>query len=465
MSASDQYDVVVIGAGPGGYIAAIRCAQLGLRVAIVERDELGGVCLNWGCIPTKTLLRSAEVFRLAQQAEQFGVRIAQPTVDLKAMVARSRQVAGQLAQGVKFLLNKNKVEHLKGSARLISPHDIAIDGSEGSYQVQAHHIILATGARARKPAHFPDDPKRVWTAREAMTPKDLPKSLLVIGSGAIGLEFASMYRDLGSAVTLVEMADKIAPREDDDVSEAISKALAERGVRLQAQTSVDRLEVERTGVRAFLKHNSETKEETFSHVLLAIGVSANVEGLWDSEVGIDMADNGLVTNPYCQTSIPHIYAIGDIAGAPWLAHKASREGVIAAEHIAGQNPEPLMVERIPSCTYCHPQIASIGLTEREARAQGFDVKVGKASFSSNGKALAYGESDGFVKTIFESKTGEVLGAHVIGHDATEQIHQFAISMAGEITDEELQTLVFAHPTLSETIHESVLHATDQALNS
>ena len=468
---SANYDVVVLGAGPGGYVAAIRASQLGLKTAIVERELLGGICLNWGCIPTKALLRSAEVFHLMKHAADYGLAAREITADLDAIVARSRGVARRLNQGIEHLMKKNRITVHKGSGRLVSPTSIAAEGADGVETIAARHIIIATGARARDLPFAPADGERIWTYRHAMTPKVLPSRLLVIGSGAIGIEFASFYNDLGVDVTVVEMLDRIVPAEDADVSAFLAKALTRQGIRIITQAGVESLDVGADGLTARIKDKDGTiPEAEFSHPIDALGIVPNTEAIGLEAVGVEAQRGVIVTDPYGRTSAKGVWAIGDVTPGPWLAHKASHEGVIAAEAIAAElgtaqaMPHPLDRASIPACTYCHPQIASVGLTEAKAVEAGHAVKVGTMPFVSNGKAIALGEPEGFIKTVFDAATGELLGAHMVGAEVTEMIQGFAIGKTLEATEAELLETVFPHPTISESMHESVLSAFGRALH-
>ena len=467
----DTYDLIVLGSGPGGYVAAIRAAQLGLKTAIVERELLGGICLNWGCIPTKALLRSAEIFHYMQHAKDYGLKADGISADLEAVVKRSRGVAKQLNQGVTHLMKKNKIAVHMGTGKLTgagkSGGKLTVTDKDGkTTELQAKNIIVATGARARDLPLAKADGKRVWTYRHAMTPSEMPTKLLVIGSGAIGIEFASFYNDMGAEVTVVEMLDRIVPVEDADVSAFLEKALKKQGMTIMTGAGVGALEVGDTGVKATLK-DKDGKETTseFSHVITAIGIVPNTEEIGLKELGVAMDERGfLKTDAACRTNVEGIWAIGDITAPPWLAHKASHEGVIAAEAIAGGHPHAMDPKNIPGCTYCHPQIASVGLTEAKAKEAGYEVKVGNFPFIGNGKAIALGEAEGFVKTVFDAKTGELLGAHMIGAEVTELIQGYTIGKTGELTEAELMETVFPHPTLSEMMHESVLGAYGRALH-
>jgi dihydrolipoamide dehydrogenase len=468
---AEQYDVIVLGSGPGGYVAAIRAAQLGLKTAIVERENLGGICLNWGCIPTKALLRSAEVFHQMQHAKAYGLSATGVTADLAAVVARSRGVAKQLNQGVTHLMKKNKVAVHMGVGKILKPGTLEVTGEKGKEVLTAKHIIVATGARARDLPFAKADGNKVWTYRHAMTPKEMPSKLLVIGSGAIGIEFASFYNDLGAKVTVVEMMDRIVPVEDKDVSTFLEKALVKQGMTILTGTGVDGITTTATGIKAKIKgKDGKITEEDFSHVIVAVGVIANTENIGLEEVGIKTERGIIAIDDHGRTAVKGIWAIGDVTPGPWLAHKASHEGVTAAEAIAKElgnkevHPHGLDRNNIPGCTYCHPQIASVGMTEAKAKEAGYEVKVGNFPFIGNGKAIALGEPEGFIKTVFDAKTGELLGAHMIGAEVTELIQGYVVGKTLETTEKELMQTVFAHPTLSEMMHESVLSAYGRAIH-
>ena len=468
---ADKYDVIVLGSGPGGYVAAIRCAQLGLKTAIVERELLGGICLNWGCIPTKALLRSAEILHYAQHAKDYGLKIAgEIEADLDAVVKRSRGVAKQLNQGVTHLMKKNKIAVHMGEGTLTGPTSLTVKGEKGEEKLTAKHIIVATGARARDLPFAKADGKRVWTYRHAMTPKEMPKKLLVIGSGAIGIEFASFYNDMGCDVTVVEMLDRIVPVEDKDVSAFLEKSLSKQGMTIMTGAGVEDLKVSDKGVKAKIKDSKGKVTETeFSHCITAIGIVPNTEDIGLDKLA-DMEKGFIQIDDYGRTKSKGLWAIGDCTPGPWLAHKASHEGVTTAEAIAKElgnkdvHPHPLDRGNIPGCTYCHPQIASVGLTEAKAKEAGHEVKAGTFPFIGNGKAIALGEAEGFVKTVFDAKTGELLGAHMVGAEVTEMIQGFVVGKTLETTEAELMQTVFPHPTISESMHESVLGAYGRALH-
>jgi dihydrolipoamide dehydrogenase len=460
-----NFDVIVIGGGPGGYVAAIRAAQLGLHTALVEREHLGGICLNWGCIPTKALLRSAEVLRNAKHGAAYGLTIGQVGFDLDKVVQRSRGVAAQLNGGVKHLLKKNKVTVIDGEAKLAGKGAIAV--SKGGAPVgnfAAKHIIIATGARARTLPGLEDDGKLVWTYKKAMTPNTTPKSLLVIGSGAIGIEFASFYNELGAKVTVVEVMDRIMPVEDEEISALARKSFEKQGMRIITGGKAGNLRKGADNVTVAVDVGGKVEDIVVDRVIVAVGISPNSENLGLEGTKVKTDRGHIVTNQWCETDEPGVYAIGDVAAAPWLAHKASHEGVICVEKIAGLHPHPLDVLSIPGCTYAHPQVASVGYTEAKAKAAGYTVKVGRFPFMGNGKAIALGEADGLIKTVFDAKTGELLGAHMIGAEVTELIQGYVVGKALETTEQELMHTVFPHPTLSEMMHESVLSAYDRAIH-
>ncbi len=459
--AENSFDVVVIGSGPGGYVAAIRAAQLGLSVAIIERDQLGGICLNWGCIPTKALLRSAEVFHLAQHLDAFGLAADNVRFDAAKIVKRSRDVATRLNGGVKHLLKKNKVTVIEGVAALAGKGKITIAVKDKTArEVVAKNIILATGARARQMPGLETDGKLVWSYREAMVPDAIPKSLLVVGSGAIGIEFASFYRTMGSDVTVVEVMDRVLPVEDAEISALARKAFEKQGMKIHTGASVTGLTRAADSVTAKIDLGGGKAESlTVARVIMAVGIVGNVENIGLEAAGVKVEKTHVVVNEWCETGVPGIYAIGDLAGPPWLAHKASHEGVICVERIAGvKGLHPMEKLNIPGCTYCMPQVASVGLTEAAAKAAGHEVRVGRFPFAGNGKAIALGDTEGLVKTVFDAKTGELLGAHMIGAEVTELIQGYCVAKTLETTEAELMHTIFPHPTLSEMMHESVLDA-------
>ncbi len=465
---ADSYDLVVVGAGPGGYVAAIRAAQLGKKVAVIEEKHFGGICLNWGCIPTKALLRSAEVYEMMNHAADYGLKADNISFDLQAVVNRSRGVAGQLSKGIEHLFKKNKITSIKGRAKLTRKKNdqftLEVSG-EQKQTLTAAKVILATGARARTLPGLEADGKHIWTYKEAMVPDVMPKSLLVVGSGAIGIEFASFYRSMGADVTVVEVMDRILPNEDAEISALAHKAFEKRGMKIQTKTTVKSLKVRDNNVTATLDAAGKTQDLSFDRVILAVGIVANSEDLGLELTAAKVEKNHVVVGSFGETAEPGLYAIGDLAGAPWLAHKASHEGILAVEHMFGlAHGTGLIRSRIPGCTYSHPQIASIGVTEAQANAQKREIKVGRFPFVGNGKAIALGEPEGLIKTIFDAKTGELLGAHMIGAEVTELIQGYAIAMSAEVTEGELIHTVFPHPTLSEMMHEATLSAYGRAIH-
>ena len=462
--AAKSYDVIVIGAGPGGYVAAIRAAQLGLKTVIVEREHMGGICLNWGCIPTKALLRSAEVFHLMERAKDFGLSADKIGYDIDAVIKRSRGVAKQLSSGVSHLIKKNKVEAIMGEATLAGKGKVTVKTDKGTEELTAKSIILATGARARELPGLEADGDLVWTYKHALLPPRMPKKLLVIGSGAIGIEFASFYNTLGADTTVVEVMDRILPVEDAEIAAFAKKQFVKQGMKIMEKASVKQLDRGKGKVTAHIESGGKTEKHEFDTVISAVGIVGNVEGLGLEEAGIKVDRTHVVTDEHCRTGVEGVYAIGDIAGAPWLAHKASHEGVMVAELIAGQHPHPVKPESIAGCTYCQPQVASVGYTEAKAKELGFDIKVGKFPFIGNGKAIALGEPEGMIKTVFDAKTGELLGAHMVGAEVTELIQGYVVGRQLETTEEDLMNTVFPHPTLSEMMHESVLDAYGRAIH-
>ncbi len=462
---ADTYDLIVLGSGPGGYVSAIRASQLGMKVAIVERERLGGICLNWGCIPTKALLRTSEVYHYMTHADAYGLKADNVGFDLAKIVDRSRKVAGQLNAGVKGLMKKNKVTVVEGFGTLTGKGTLSVKQGDKTVELEAKHIMVATGARARDLPFAKADGKRVWTYRHAMVPEVMPTKLLVIGSGAIGVEFASFYNDMGADVTIVEMLDRILPVEDAEVSEFMTKALTKQGIKILTKSGLEKLEPGANGVTAAIKGaDGKVTSTEFSHAIVAIGIVPNTENIGLEALGVQTERGHIKVDGYGRTNVEGIYAIGDVTGAPWLAHKASHEGIVCVEKIAGQNPHPFETWNIPGCTYSRPQVASVGLTEAKAKDAGHDVKVGKFPFIGNGKAIALGEAEGFIKTVFDAKTGELLGAHMVGAEVTELIQGYVIARQLETTEHELMETVFAHPTLSEMMHESTLSAYGRALH-
>jgi dihydrolipoamide dehydrogenase len=456
--------MIVIGAGPGGYVCAIRGAQLGLNVAIVERENLGGICLNWGCIPTKAMLRSAEVYHLMHRAKEFGLKAEGIGYDLGAVVKRSRGVAKQLSSGVAHLMKKNRITVVMGDATLAGKGRVSVRTDKGTEELEAKSIVLATGARARELPGLEADGDLVWTYRHALEPKRMPKKLLVIGSGAIGIEFASFFNTLGADTTVVEVMERILPVEDAEVSAFAKKQFVKQGMKILEKATVKKLDRAGGKVTAHVETGGKTETMEFDTVISAVGIVGNVEGLGLEAAGVTVDRSHVVTDEYCRTGVEGLYAIGDIAGAPWLAHKASHEGVMVAELIAGGHPHPIKPGSIAGCTYCQPQVASVGLTEAKAKEKGYEIRVGRFPFIGNGKAIALGEAEGFVKTVFDAKTGELLGAHMVGAEVTELIQGYVVGRALETTEAELMETVFPHPTLSEMMHESVLDAYGRAIH-
>jgi dihydrolipoamide dehydrogenase len=461
----ETYDLIILGSGPGGYVAAIRASQLGLKVAIVERERLGGICLNWGCIPTKALLRTSEIYHYMTHADAYGLSATGVSFDLAKVTERSRKVAGQLNAGVKGLMKKNKITVVEGVGKLTGVGKLSVTTGDTVRELEAKNIIVATGARARDLPFAKADGKRIWTYRHAMVPPEMPTKLLVIGSGAIGVEFASFYSDMGADVTIVEMLDRVLPVEDAEVSDFMHKALTKQGMTLHTSTGVQKLDAGADGVTAELKMaDGKIVSETFSHAIVAIGIVPNTEDIGLEALGIKTERGHIVVDGYAATNVAGVFAIGDVTGPPWLAHKASHEGMVCVEKIAGLNPHEFKTWNIPGCTYSRPQVASVGLTEAAAKAAGKEVKVGKFPFIGNGKAIALGEAEGFVKTVFDAATGELLGAHMVGAEVTELIQGYVIARQLETTEADLMETVFAHPTLSEMMHESVLGAYGRAVH-
>ncbi|UWQ16367.1 dihydrolipoyl dehydrogenase [Jannaschia sp. M317] len=461
---ANSFDLIVIGSGPGGYVAAIRAAQLGLKVACVEREHLGGICLNWGCIPTKAMLRSSEVFHLMHRAKEFGLKAEKIDYDLDAVVQRSRGVAKQLSGGIGHLFKKNKVTVVMGEAKLAGKGKVSVKTDKGTEELTAKNVIVATGARARNLPGLEADGKRVWNYKTALMPPHMPKKLLVIGSGAIGIEFASFYNTLGADTTVVEVMDRVLPVEDEEISKFAKKQFEKQGMKILQKSTVKSLDRKADKVIATIESGGKSDTHEFDTVISAVGIVGNVENLGLEELGVKIDRTHVVVDEYCGTGVEGLYAIGDIAGAPWLAHKASHEGVMVAEKIAGKSVHPIRPESIAGCTYCHPQVASVGLTEAKAKEAGYDIKVGRFPFIGNGKAIALGEPEGMIKTVFDKKTGELLGAHMVGAEVTELIQGYVIGRQLETTDEDLAHTVFPHPTLSEMMHEAVLDADGRAIH-
>lgn len=464
--AEQNFDIVVIGGGPGGYVAAIRAAQLGFKTAVVEANHLGGICLNWGCIPTKALLRSSEINHLLQHADQFGFKIDSYSFDLKKIVERSRGVAKQLSGGIGHLLKKNKVTVFDGWGKLAGKGKVTVEKDGKVFEtLVAKHIIIATGARARVIPGMEPDGKLIWTYREAMVPTEMPKSLIVVGSGAIGIEFASFYRNLGAEVTVVEMMDRVMPVEDEEISLFARKQFEKQGMKIITGAKLAKLEKGTNNVTAHIEVGGKAEKITADRVIMAVGIVANTDNIGLENTKVKTERGNIITDEYLQTAEPGVYAIGDVAGAPWLAHKASHEGVICIEKIKGLNDvHPMIKTNIPGCTYCTPQVASVGLTEKAAKEKGYELKVGRFPFIGNGKAIALGEPEGMVKTIFDAKTGELLGAHMVGAEVTEMIQGYVIGKTMEATEAEFMHTIFPHPTLSEMMHESVLQAYGKAIH-
>jgi dihydrolipoamide dehydrogenase len=462
--ASNSYDMIVIGAGPGGYVAAIRGAQLGLKVAIVEREHMGGICLNWGCIPTKAMLRSSEVFHLMHRAKEFGLSAEGIGYDLDAVVKRSRGVAKQLSSGVAHLMKKNKITVVMGEATLPAKGRVSVKTDKGTEELTAKNIVLATGARARELPGLEADGERVWTYKHALVPPHMPKKLLVIGSGAIGIEFASFYNTLGADTTVVEVMDRILPVEDAEISAFAKKSFEKQKMKIKVKAMVKQLDRAKDKVTAHIEVDGKVEKHEFDTVISAVGIVANTEGLGLEKLGAKIEKSFVVTDEFCRSGVEGLYVIGDATNGPWLAHKASHEGVMVAELIAGGHPHAVDPDSIAGCTYCQPQVASVGLTEAQAKDKGHKIKVGRFPFIGNGKAIALGEAEGMIKTVFDEKTGELLGAHMIGAEVTELIQGYVVGRQLETTEEDLMQAVFPHPTLSEMMHESVLDAYDRVIH-
>ena len=460
----NTFDMIVIGAGPGGYVTAIRGAQLGLNVAIVEREHMGGICLNWGCIPTKAMLRSAEVFHLLKNSKGFGIEAENIKYDLEAIVSRSKEIGSKLSKGITHLLKKNKITSILGEARLTAVGQVKVKTSDNEVELFSQNIVLATGARARDLNGFEADGKDIWTYKNALRPKKMPKKLLVMGSGAIGVEFASFYNTLGVDTTILEVADTILPVEDREISNFVKKQFEKQGIKILENSKALAFERKKDGFSVKIDTLGEISELVCDTIISAVGIVGNSEGLGLEDLKIEIEDSHVLVDGFCKTNVDGIFAIGDLAGAPWLAHKASHEGVMVAELIAGKSPHPMDYNDIAGCTYCSPQVASVGMTEEQAKENGLETKIGRFPFSANGKALALGEQEGFIKTIFDVKSGELLGAHMVGPEVTELIQGYVIGRKLETTEEDLINTVFPNPTLGESMHESVLNAFDRAIH-
>ena len=461
---NEKYDLVILGSGPGGYVAAIRAAQLGMSVAIIEKEHLGGICLNWGCIPTKTMLKSAEVLSTLKRSEDYGVSAENIGFDLEKIVTRSKRIADQLSSGVKHLLSKNKIKTIIGVGFLKNQNLVEVLVGKQTKEIGANNIIIATGARARDLEGIECDGDFVWNYKHALRPKRVPKKMLIVGSGAIGVEFASFYKSLGCDITIIELFERILQNEDRDIAAHIKKEFEKKGIKIFEDTKITSFRKEKDELVVELNTRDKLQVEMFDKIIVAAGIVGNIENIGLESLGIKTKNNHIVTTEFCETNIQNVYAIGDVAGAPWLAHKASHEGVMVVEKIAGINVHPLKVSNIAGCTFCEPQIASVGLTEDKARENGYNVRVGKFPFVANGKALAIGDTGGFAKTIFDLNTGELLGAHLVGPDVTELIHSFVLSKQLEGTDEDFFETIFPHPTLSEAIHESALNSSDRTIH-
>ncbi|OGB60472.1 MAG: dihydrolipoyl dehydrogenase [Caldithrix sp. RBG_13_44_9] len=465
-SHSYNYDLLIIGSGPGGYVAAIRASQKGAKTAVLEKDALGGICLNWGCIPTKALLKNAEIMHTLKRADEFGFKFSDLSFDFKKIIKRSREVADINSKGVEYLFKKNKIEHLSGSGKLTDPHTVSLADKDGKEirKITADKIIIATGGRARAFPGVEFDGKKIITSKEAMSLEQPPKKMIIIGAGAIGVEFAYFYNSFGTEVHLVEMLSHILPIEDSEIAAQLERSFKKQGIKIYTSTKVEKLQKTAKGVKVVLSGTEKSPELEGEVALVAIGVQGNVENIGLEGLGIPVEKSAIKVNEFYQTSVPNIYAIGDVIGAPWLAHVASHEGIIAADHLRGEKPHPLDYSSVPGCTYCQPQVASIGLTEDKAKAKGHEVKIGRFPFRASGKARAIGETDGLVKLIFDAKYGELLGAHILGPEATELIAELGIAKALETTNFELQHTMHAHPTLSEAIMEAAADAAGQAIH-
>ncbi len=461
---TEKYEVVIVGGGPGGYVAAIRAAQLGMSVAVIEKEHLGGICLNWGCIPTKAMLKSAEVFSIFKKAEEFGIAADNINFNLEKIINRSKKIAAQLSAGVKHLLSKHKVMVIEGVGSLQSKNKIKVVSKEQTREITANNIILAVGARARELEGLESDGDLIWNYKHALRPRRMPKKMLIVGSGAIGVEFASFYNSLGCDVTVIELFERILPNEDKDIAEHAKKEFQKKGIKILENASIESLQKKVTELVVKIQNKNGIKAESFDTIVMATGIVGNIENIGLETVGIKVKNHHIATTNLCETSIKNVYAIGDVAAAPWLAHKASHEGVLVVEKISGMKVRPIDEQTIAGCTFCDPQIASIGLTEEMARERGYSVKIGRFPFIANGKALAIGEGSGFAKTIFDTATGELLGAHLIGPEVTELVQSFALGKQLEVTDEDFIETIFPHPTLSEAIHESVLNSSDRTIH-
>lgn len=460
-----MYDIAIIGSGPGGYVAAIRAAQLGLKVAIIEKQHLGGICLNWGCIPTKSLLKCSELYHKIKHASEFGINVKDVSFDIKKVISRSREVSAKLAKGVEHLLKKNKVTVYKATGKILANNKISLTTADNkNSEISAKNIVIATGARARELPGFEADEKLIWNYRHAMTPDNFPKSLVIVGSGAIGIEFASFYRTLGAEVTVIEMQDRILPVEDTEISEFAKKSFMAQGMSIVTQANCKKVTKKQNSIILSYEHQEKEHQVEAERLIMAVGISANTESLGLENTKVKLDRGHIVTNEYMETGHPGIYAIGDVAGAPWLAHKASHEAIICVEKIAGKNPHKIDPMNIPGCTYSMPQVASIGLTEAQAKEQNYQFNVGRFPFMGNGKALAMGEDQGLIKLLFEKNTGELLGAHMVGAEVTELIHSLSVMRSLEGTEEDIFNTIFPHPTLSEMIHESALDSAKKAIH-
>lgn len=461
----ENFDLAVIGGGPGGYVAAIRASQLGFKVALVEKEHLGGVCLNWGCIPTKALLKGAEVAHTLDTMESWGFTADNLSFDIKKLVGYSRAAASKLSGGIEYLLRKNRVTVFIGSATLTGKCKLQVTTENKLIAINAMHVILATGAKPRELPNLTSNREIIWTAREAMTPDALPERLLIVGAGAIGCEFASFYSDLGSQVTLVESLDRILPTEDKEISQLAERAFSKRGIDILTDSLISNIAATNDRAEAEIKSDGEKSKLVADRVILAIGVSGNTENLGLESLNVEVENSFVKTDQWCRTNVVGLYAIGDVAGAPWLAHKASHEAVVCVEHIAGEaTAEPINKVQVPGCTYCRPQVASVGLSEQSAKKQGINVRVGRFDLQASGKAIAINEPNGLVKTIFEAETGKLIGAHMIGPEVTEQIQGLVVALGAEMSHEQLAKTIFPHPTVSESIHESVLDSINKAIH-